>query len=380
MKLYDIIIESAEKALEKISNHHMPPGHDGPHFDVETPVRNTSHWLLTFQKAYEITKEKKYFIAVEELANYLISTEARPMDAAFFHRKNPNKDFSNNLIGQAWTIEALIAASKLLKNKKYENIAKEVFLIHKFNKNMGLWERRNVDGSYNTIDETFNHQLWFAAICSTLNVNKDSFNFFMDMIPKQIIVKNKGLIYIPIKRDTNKIGKKIFGRIITIWNLLEDEINNYKAIGYHAFHLYGFALLFNNLPDHSLWKSRLFKKILLYPLREEFEKKLDDTFTGRIRGKIPLEDKTLIHNRYGFAYNPPGFEIAYALLTFKDYLPSNINTENLASYWVSKQINRCYNFKTKMMEKNTEDSKTLSARLYEATRLPNFDLSLNFEK
>ena len=48
MKLYDIIVDSSEKALMKISNHHMPPGHDGPHFDVETPVRNTSHWLLTY--------------------------------------------------------------------------------------------------------------------------------------------------------------------------------------------------------------------------------------------------------------------------------------------------------------------------------------------
>lgn len=380
MKLYDIIIESAEKALEKISDHHMPPGHDGPHFDVETPVRNTSHWLMTFQKAYEITKEKKYFNAVEELANYLISKEARPMSATFFHRKNPNKDFSNNLIGQAWTIEALIAASKLFENEKYENIAKEVFLSHKFDKNMGLWKRRNVDGSSNTIDGTFNHQLWFAAICSTLNINMDSFNFFMDMIPRQIIVKNNGLIYIPIKRAANKIEKKIFGRIITIWNLLDDEINNYKAIGYHAFHLYGFALLYNNFPDYSFWESRLFKKILLYPLRKEFEKKLDTTFTGCTLGKIPPEDKKLIHNRYGFAYNPPGFEIAFAFLTFKDYLPSNIDVENLASYWVSKQINRCYNFNTKMMEKNTEDPETLSARIYEATRLPNLDLSLNFEK
>lgn len=379
MKLYDIIVDSSEKALGKISNHHMPPGHDGPHFDVETPVRNTSHWLLTFQKAYEITKEKRYLSAVVELADYLISEEARPMGATFLHRKNPNKDFSNNLIGQAWTIEALIVASKLLKNKKYESIAKEVFLIHKFDKNMGLWERRNVDGSCNTIDGTFNHQLWFAAICSKLKVDKDSFNFFMDMIPKQIIVKNRGLVYIPIRRASNTIEKKIIGKIITVWNLLGDKINNYKAIGYHAFHLYGFALLFDNFRDHRFWTSKLFKKILLYPLRREFEKKLDNTFNGCTYGRMPPEDKTLIHNRYGYAYNPPGFEIAYALLTFKDYLPPDIDAEKLASYWVSKQINRCYNFKTKMMEKNTEDSETLSARLYEATRLPNLDLSLSFE-
>jgi len=380
MKLYDIIIDSAEKALEKLSNHHMPPGHDGPHFDVETPVRNSSHWLTTFQKAYEITKEKRFLCAVEELANYLISKESRPMGATFWHRKNTNKDFSNNLIGQAWTIEALITASRGLNNSIYEGIAREVFLIHKFDKSMGLWERRNVDGSFNTIDGTFNHQLWFAAIGSMLDVDKDPFYFFMDMIPRQMIVKNSGLIYIPIKRGSNKIEKKIYGFLINIRNLLEDEINNYKAIGYHAFHLYGFALLYKNIPDHSFWESGLFKKILLYPLRKGFEIELDNTFSGNTHGKIPPEDKTLIHNRYGYAYNPPGFEIAFALLTFKKFFPSSIDIDRLASYWVSKQIDRCYNFKTKMMENNTEDPEILSARLYEATRLPNLELNLNLEK
>ena len=122
------------------------------------------------------------------------------------------------------------------------------------------------------------------------------------------------------------------------------------------------------------------KKLLLYPLREGFEIELDNTFSGNTRGKIPPEDKTLIHNRYGYAYNPPGFEIAFALLTFKKFFPSSIDIDRLASHWVSKQIDRCYNFKTKMMGNNTEDPEILSARLYEATRLPNLELNLNLEK
>lgn len=27
----------------------MPPGHNGPYFDVETPIRNTAHWLTFFR-------------------------------------------------------------------------------------------------------------------------------------------------------------------------------------------------------------------------------------------------------------------------------------------------------------------------------------------
>lgn len=37
--------------------------------------------------------------------------EARPMAATFWHRKNPEKDACNGLIGQAWTIEALTMAA-----------------------------------------------------------------------------------------------------------------------------------------------------------------------------------------------------------------------------------------------------------------------------
>lgn len=380
MKLYDIIVESAEKALNIIDVNHMPSGHDGPHFDEETPVRNSSHWLITFQKAYEITKKQKFLDAVEKLAKYLISKDARPMGSTFWFRKNPNKDFSNNLIGPAWTIEALSTASKALNNPKYENIAKEVFLLHKFDKTMGLWERRNVDGSYNSVDRTFNHQLWFAAIGSMLDVDKDPFNFFMDRISKQMIIKNDGLIYMPIKYYSSRIEKRFKGILLNLWRFLENDFQFYNAIGYHSFHLYGFALLYKNIPNHKFWKSRLFKKSLFYILNEKYEKELDKTFNGRKPNRIPAEDKKLIHNRYGYAYNPPGFEVTFALLTFKKYFPSNIDVYDLARYWVSKQINRCYNFNTKMMENNTEDSIVLSARIYEATRLPNLELNLSFEK
>ena len=113
MMLYDIIVRSSRQALRlKGKKKFMPPGHDGPHYDEETPVRNSSHWLITFLKAYDITKDEKFREASIDLAEYLISKDARPMDANFFHRKNPEKDFCNNLIGAAWTIEALVEASK----------------------------------------------------------------------------------------------------------------------------------------------------------------------------------------------------------------------------------------------------------------------------
>jgi len=378
MMLYDIIVRSSRQALRlKGKKKFMPPGHDGPHYDEETPVRNSSHWLITFLKAYDITKDEKFREASIDLAEYLISKDARPMDANFFHRKNPEKDFCNNLIGAAWTIEALVEASKKLKKNKYKKIAKEVFLMHDFNKEIGLWYRRNVDGSKGSIDHTFNHQLWFAAAGSMIGKNKN-INKFLDMTPKLMRVNPDGLIDIGIRKHSKNTFKRIFYSLDFLFNTskIRKKINYYKAVGYQGFHLYGFALLYKNFPDHRFWETKIFQKSLLYILTDEYKKSLDKPIDFDTKKRIPKGTKILIHNRYGYAYNPPGFENAYAILIFKKLLPDDIDYKKLASYWISKQINHCYNFKENMMNKNTHDPLTLAARLYEVVRLPNLELKL----
>ena len=77
--------------------------------------------------------------------------------------KNPGKDFCNGLIGQSWSIEALMYAANYFDIPKILKIAKEVFLLHPFDEKSGLWRRTEVNGSFLSVDETFNHQLWFAA-------------------------------------------------------------------------------------------------------------------------------------------------------------------------------------------------------------------------
>jgi hypothetical protein len=71
--LYDYIVETADKALGLIDCQRgsLPPGENGPHKHPETPVRNSSHWLITFSKAFEITKEKKYLRAVEKISTFI---------------------------------------------------------------------------------------------------------------------------------------------------------------------------------------------------------------------------------------------------------------------------------------------------------------------
>ena len=69
-----------------------------------------------------------------------------------------------------------------------------------------------------------------------------------------------------------------------------------------------------------------------------------------------------------FLTTPPGFEVPYALSVL-----ANLSVDELvdiSSWWVNEQFNRCYNSETRMMDRNTNDPLTHTARIYEIIRLP----------
>jgi len=357
MNLYNIIKQSAESNINlQKEDGSMPPGWNGPYRQKETSVRNTSHWLITFLKAYEITKDTKYKEAANKCAEYLLSDKARPMNATFFHRELKNKDKSNGLIGQAWTIEALIAASEKLQISECKNIAKEVFLLHPYDEKCNLWKRVDVDGKKLGFDYVFNHQLWFAA-CGSMIDNKEvreNITQFIDNIDTNLKINKDGLIHHFIF-SKGQIKTRIFNLIIKLY-LIKKGKRNVQLLeeGYQSFNLYAFALLKNNYIDHPFWKSN------------KFIQTLDHI-------KIETYSNVLNNNKYGFPYNPVGFENAYAIYTFPDQYTDNTQ---LLSYWVTRQINEYFDFEKKSLSKNTEDSVTLTARIYEATRLPDVQLNI----
>jgi hypothetical protein len=73
----------------------------------------------------------------------------------------------------------------------------------------------------------------------------------------------------------------------------------------------------------------------------------------------------LKNNIFGYPYNPPGFEVALTIQEFS-YINGFLKT---AKWWVEQQIAQTYDKNRKMLCRATEDKETLSARLYEATRL-----------
>ena len=352
---------------------YLQPGHNGPYNDHETPVRNFGHWLITFSKCFELTGKQIYLDKIRELAEFLISDNARPFGYSFHHRYKESKDKCNGLIGQAWVFEALAFASSVSGDEKYSEIVEDVFFQHKFNDDLGLWNRLEIDGTILSIDSTFNHQLWFAACASLLNTPRreeirERILRFMDCLPQNLSVLENGLIYHPIERQLNRTGldrsikfrlKKFVKTFLSFLRAIDKKTNNFdqiyrekminKSIGYHQFNMYAFAMLKESLPGHLFWQSFEFERSRKFLLSDEFKNCLSD-------------------NIYGYPYNPPGFEVPFALSAFSDLTENEL--VGTSSWWVNEQLKRCYNPKTQMMDRNTEDPLTHTARVYELTRLP----------
>ncbi len=373
MNLLQFLVYISECALT-YPDKYIKSGHNGPYKDPETPMRNYGHWLITFCKCFELTGKIIYLEKIEELAEYLISDYARPFGYSFHHRSKEGKDKCNGLIGQAWTFEALAYASFITKNQKYSDYAQKVFFQHTFNEDLKLWNRLNIDGEILSIDPTFNHQLWFAACASLLKSKrqkeiKERIFRFLDFVPNNLSFIDNELIYhlitnqfsskkldSSLKSKLKKITKSLFYVLgVKKWDTNKANIEYkkrmiYKSIGYHHFNMYAFAMLKEQFPDHPIWDSPKFIKSVDYLISDKFKNELSD-------------------NIYGFPYNPPGFEVPYALSVFTDLSGHDLVTSSF--WWVNEQFKRCYNVETRMMDRNTEDPITHTARIYEVNRLPN---------
>ncbi len=383
MNIAELIIEVSKNAIMmQMKDGSMPPGHNGPYNDNETPVRNTSHWLITFAKSYELTKNNIFLNAVQKAASYLVSDRARPFNFSFFHRKDSPLDSCNGLIGQAWTMEALAVASTILNDNKYSDLAEEVFLQHNFNYDYGLWNRLEIDGEIKSIDPTFNHQLWFAACGAQLNGSRKTtcdsiIKIFISKLPENLSIIDGGLIFHPIKVKgmiKEKYDKKTIKiSVRNVISLLLDMFRNnlsqkqkqeiwkkkmiYKSIGYHHFNMYAFALLKNIYPDLSYWNREDFKSTVNFLLKKEYKNKIEN-------------------NSFGYSYNPPGFEVPFALEKLAKLDDNELTM--LSQYWINNQISRSFSPNKNTMDRNTNDPLTHSARLYELTRMNNLNLEISY--
>jgi hypothetical protein len=359
MDLFTVLISSSKAALKvQAPNGSMPAGVNGPYQDPETPVRNTSHWLISFLKAYEIEGEKKFLEAAEKCLSYLMSAEVRPMNATFWHRKNPRKDFANGVMGQAWTLEALEYAYRFFGDEKILISATNVFKLHPYDNFQKAWETVNVDGSIRGFDTTFNHQLWFAAIGSRLASHGDSeinnqTDDFLNSLGKTMKTYHDGVImHHPTGFLQNSLKKRIEAKITKLrTSKQKNEYTYSKSVGYHGFNLYALGLIHEQKPDLVFFNSSIFKSMIKVSTCIEFMSKLEKS-------------------KYSFDYNPPGFELGFAMQKFG-------NTQDALKF-LEKDTQKSFDFAQGQWGINNKfDQNTAAARVYEVYQLQNVDLLLN---
>ncbi len=368
ISLYEILVRSANAGMAmQQEDGSLEGGENGPWGTTETPVRNTSHWAIVFKKAYEITGDEKYKQSATSAGEYLLTDECRPSGKTFKHFQKGEGQQANGLIGQAWTIEALKELESLTNDSKFVQEACEVFLLHKFDESTGLWHRMDVDGTELKKDPTFNHQLWFAASGGMIaEENKEiqrQIRIFLRELPKNMRVHPNGRIHHPLLPNfsLSDYVKYLAGgdRYLPLrnirqkyWEITPNQEASYekKEIGYHAFNLYGLAILKQEFPTHEVWQNETIQNALTYIQSREYQDNISE-------------------NPYGYPYNPPGFEVPFAAHVFDI---DNVNCEK----WLRSQIKSHYDFEADLMSKNTPDSRTLAARIYEATRLPDIDIQL----
>ena len=378
MNVHDLILVCATSFLKRQNEDgSFPAGHNGPYYDVELPIRNTSHILILLLKAYALTGDDRFIKPARRAAEYIKADERRPMGANFWSRKTPTRDFSNGLIGPAWIIEALTYAAPYFEDLGLRELAANVFLLHPFNPDKGVWQCVNVDGSHAPVDNTFNHQLWFAAAGNMIDRNpaiKEQVETFMNRLDGNLDIYRNGLITHHLK--THHMSNIKFKRRLKLkardslhyfrGDAHMDTVIN-KAIAYHAFNTHGFALLYDRHKDNPFWSSERFKKIIAFIESDLYSKGLNQ----HLRDK-GTESVTLPFNKYGYAYNPPGIEVAHTAQTFEKYFKAKAN--EIAPMSLNKQLERTFSWDTGFMDRNTDDKVTLASRIYEMVYLNNYPL------
>jgi hypothetical protein len=334
----------------------FPAGHNGPYGDPESPLRNTGHWLITMAYAARASGEERFLNSVRSAAEYMLSPELRPHNATWLHREKTGKDSCNGLVGPAWSIEALCAASGALKNVKYALHASEVLSLIPYDESKGLWHTLEADGADLGFDPTFNHQLWLAMAASLLIPYGDSqagsqATGFLHKLDMNLTVGSDGLIQHGIGWLATNRPIRTPRQLASFFYRLPERRSRSraarnKAIGYHAFNTYAFAVLHAQFPDHPVWNSQKIKQITSFVNSDAYLAEIENS-------------------HYGYPYNPPGFEVALTLQEFESVGDASGRT---ASNWISRQIERCFNPNTQLMDQSTLDTNTQAARIYEATR------------
>lgn len=318
----------------------MIPGVNGPYYDLETPVRNSSHWLVTAAVLFETEADDDLRADAEQLLNYLLNNPHMKNGVAI-HRQKPGKDWCNGVIGQAWVIEALMVAGQVLKREDAVNRARQLAKAYAFSQTAKAWIKTDPSNGKPRVDYTLNHQLWYAAAIAMLDdaaLNAQIHTFLDALHAGAMRVRKSGII------SHLFYSSSVKGRLLRLrYRLAEFRNHNAvttKEVGYHLYNLHPLARLKCHFPTHPIFQSSVIQSALDTAFSDEFLTQLDG-------------------NKYAYPYNAPAFEYPLIERVFQH--------QNAASSraW-DKQLGETYDDGVTGFTRNCPDPMTLNARIYES--------------
>ncbi len=360
----ELLERSARSALNlQRKDGSFPPGRNGVYDEPVKPIRTTSHWLTTLSNVYEIAGDEVFAEAANDAADYLLSDEARPYGYTFHARNAEGKDKCNGLMGQATPIQGLARGGIALKRPELVEIAEEVFSLHPFDEQMGLWERVEIDGTKLSFDRTLNHQIAFAAACAELvesGIDTTPLEHFLDRLDQTIRLRSDGLIRHYVRPSPSNMLQKVV-RCPEHRNLLLNEFAFHyhsvsskmrrKEIGYHPYNLRALARLKQVFPEHSVWECEKIQKAHLF-----------------IKTKGYCDSEDVFNVRHGSM--TPGIHAAYALFIFRNSPTKEIRR------WIVNDIERRYDFEKSLFVKNAIDPAIQPSTIYDLYYLPDIEIDL----
>jgi len=321
---------------------YSPGGENGPYFDIETPVRNTSHWCVTYSILSKRYPDEGFEQLANSLANYLISPSKYKKYGVYVHRQKHGKDWSNGVIGQSWVIEALAIGGRILEREDLTSHAKKAASKFPFDTKVCAWKRIDPRTGKSAIDYTLNHQLWYAAALAELDDPTHNAN-----ISRFLTLLNRGAMRTDGEGRVLHLlySKSIKGLILraryAITRIRNGNSLKAKEIGYHLYNLHPLARLKKGFGDHELFQSSVVEIALEYTKTDAFFNDLDS-------------------NKYSYPYNSPAFELSLVKAAFKVDIPLErfVDRQLEKTYWEQDGNLSFY--------RGCPDPMTLNARVYEA--------------
>lgn len=344
-------------------------GNNGPYGQIDSPVRNSASYLISYSYLYKITGNTKYLDACNVLFSYIKRMQSESVSGAIKCMEEDAFDYLNGLIGQAWVIDALLSFYDASKDEDAIQIAKSIMNSQQYDFNTHLWHRIELDGTDIGIDYAYNHQVYFAASASRLLdycYEKETDEIIKDFLilgsKRDFRISRSGrlkhFVNVPMQSSFNKKAVDFIKRGIKLMlypfrslNLKKIDLG-YQERGYQIFDLYGFKLLEGRYGHLPLFTSQKYKKAKEYALDlDAMNRRLGVNQSGR-SGEL---------NIYGYPYNSPAFEYPYVA-------GAERCSPEILDQLYQIQVEYMYDSNTRQFSKNNPDIETFNARTYEIIR------------